>query len=538
VTLFLKMVTVLSLIGLSPMLHANKEASRKNAESGTLKFHRFSGRHMLLCKTHKCVGGPFVAKDAKSGKHLHFVFVDNLSLSAQGSYENPYPTLAMAEAHSKPSDIIYVFPGDGTTTGMDSGIVLQHQQKLWGSAKTQSVQTSKGTVIIPKLTSVVPTISNTAGHGITLATNNSISGFTIEDSTANGIFGDNPENINISSCVINNSQLDQISLTYNLTSGVINIDNLTINNSNQKALFINSTVSRSMALIVNNSTIQASAADSIDASFSDEVSVELTNNTFASNAYSSTLSFAGPSTLFVSANSFTSNSSINMAPLFVNAFANKLLAIIDSNIISANTTGALRFILSDSQSDLTITNNTISNNGIGAIGSMGSAIFIDPNNSTIGSLNLILNNNIISDNTGNALFTYNGSFNDVQISATDNSVTGNGGGAFVFANACNTFTLNASNNTISDGGDHGISTGGNLSIATAHMTLSNNHITGNSNFASGVALSHSGNDLYCPKFGRKTPGFQPVASADIAIECSIIVKVATVPTIAPITSYG
>lgn len=72
---------------------------------------------------------------------------------------------------------------------------------------------------------------------------------------------------------------------------------------------------------------------------------------------------------------------------------------------------------------------------------------------------------------------------------------GNGGGGFIFAHVANSFTLTASNNVISGGGDHGIATAGGLALTTAHMTLSNNQITANTNSANGIALSHTGTDL-------------------------------------------
>ncbi len=68
-----------------------------------------------------------VAIDPATGSPLFFVFVDNLS-GSDGTIEDPYATLAEAQANSSPHDIIYVFTGDGTATGMNSGIVLKDFQ--------------------------------------------------------------------------------------------------------------------------------------------------------------------------------------------------------------------------------------------------------------------------------------------------------------------------------------------------------------------------------------------------------------------------
>ncbi len=62
-------------------------------------------------------------------------FVNNCNCDAGcGTYENPFNTLIAAEATACPGDTIYVFPGDGTSTGMDCGFIMKDNQKLIGSA--------------------------------------------------------------------------------------------------------------------------------------------------------------------------------------------------------------------------------------------------------------------------------------------------------------------------------------------------------------------------------------------------------------------
>ena len=117
--------------------------------------------------------------------------------------------LAQAQDNSSPNDIIYVFPGDGTTTGMDSGISLKANQKFWGSGVSHSIQTSEGTISIPAQSSSSPTITNTNidtdGNAITLATNNAISGFTITSAMNDAIYGTDPQSLEVSSCTIENT---------------------------------------------------------------------------------------------------------------------------------------------------------------------------------------------------------------------------------------------------------------------------------------------------------------------------------------------
>ncbi len=118
-----------------------------------------------------------------------FVFVNNTS-SSLGTYESPYPSLALAQTNSGPGQIIYVFPGDGSTRNMDAGITLQNSQMFLGASTIHPIVTTLGNVSIPALASTMPSITNTTvAPVITLANNNTVSGFYIENNTSNGIFG-------------------------------------------------------------------------------------------------------------------------------------------------------------------------------------------------------------------------------------------------------------------------------------------------------------------------------------------------------------
>jgi hypothetical protein len=122
-------------------------------------------------------------------------FVDNTS-SSNGTIESPFPTLVQAQNASSPNQIIYVFPGDGTTKGMDAGITLQNSQLFWGASVKHNVPTTLGTFTIPPMSSRAPNIENPAGNAVTLSNKNTVSGFTISVPTDgnNGIFGDGINN--------------------------------------------------------------------------------------------------------------------------------------------------------------------------------------------------------------------------------------------------------------------------------------------------------------------------------------------------------
>jgi hypothetical protein len=111
-------------------------------------------------------------------------FVNNLSHS-QGTFESPFNTLAAAENASGPNDIIYVFPGDGTATGMNSGIILKSGQQFLGAGINQKISTTQSKITIPAQASGLPIVSNTndpLGLGVQLvASNNVVSGFNLKD---------------------------------------------------------------------------------------------------------------------------------------------------------------------------------------------------------------------------------------------------------------------------------------------------------------------------------------------------------------------
>lgn len=432
------------------------------------------------------------AIDPLTGRPYNFVFVDNTS-SSLGTYESPYPTLLQAQANSKPRDIIYVFPGDGTTQGMDSGIILQNNQKLWGAGVSHSLATSNGNILIPSQSSTSPNLTNASGSGITLASTNEVSGFVIKNVFENGIYGVNSENIEISHSTIDNSQLDHIYLEYNNAPGTLNLNNLTLTNGQQKAIFIDAQSSNILGNI-NNCFIQNNERG-IDASFDNQLNLNLKNNIISENQNTIDINLSGPSTLLISGNNLNNNTSVSNFPIGIVASSEPIYVNIENNIINENSCGGINFTLNDTNSaQLNINNNTLTNNASGSLASLGSAIFINPNTTTSGNCIVSLNKNTISGNGASGLYCYNGDYNSFQANVADNTFTNNGAGGLVFASSSNAFNLNANNNIISGGQDNGIAM-----IATtfsqAKANISNNKIINNINNANAIAVSCNSDNI-------------------------------------------
>lgn len=140
-----------------------------------------------------------VAINPATGQPYYFIFVNNTSSSA-GTYESPYPNLQQAQNNSSPYDVIYVFPGNGstytTTYGGSSGLSMQNGQMLLGASISYSMPTTVGSVVIPALASSRPALQNATATSpvVTLSNNNTVSGFSFS-SPYRGIYGSGISNV-------------------------------------------------------------------------------------------------------------------------------------------------------------------------------------------------------------------------------------------------------------------------------------------------------------------------------------------------------
>lgn len=137
------------------------------------------------------------------------IYVDNTASDwGNGTYSKPYNTLRDAETASGPGDTLFILVGDGTTYGMDQGIVLKDNQVLIGSG--------------------FPQITNSNGPAVELANYNQVTGLHIEGADSWGIHGAGINGAFIANNSINNSQNNGGIGIFN-GSGTIQITKTTLN---------------------------------------------------------------------------------------------------------------------------------------------------------------------------------------------------------------------------------------------------------------------------------------------------------------------
>ncbi len=140
----------------------------------------------------------FIGIDPRTGDPLFFVFVNNTS-SSNGTFESPYPTTALAQANSNPNDVIYVFPGDGTTTGYATTLTLQSGQILQSATKKFDFL---GMTIPAQTKGNNPQLTSGAGDAIVLANNTIVNGFTITGASTDGIDASSATNFTVLNNII------------------------------------------------------------------------------------------------------------------------------------------------------------------------------------------------------------------------------------------------------------------------------------------------------------------------------------------------
>ncbi len=397
------------------------------------------------------------------GVPLNFQFVNNTSGGGDGTFEHPFNTLVAASAVSQVGDVFYVFPGDGTTTGMNTGITLLNNQQLLSSGVAQPVNilvnSTTQTVTIPALSRTLPSIGNSAGSAVTMnGSNTVVSGFFINQAlSSSAIISTNSvsqfENITIknntiilsgtgtpsgitctsisgTNLIANNTVINETT-TAAQTGINFDIDDDLISNVTLKNNSITGGTFTNAAMLVRTNNITGSA----------ELHATVTGNTISSCTASSGLAiisdFAGQTFATITNNNIFNISSSGMIFNSIMDQGHIGATVSNNTITGCGGEGIQLQPLAESSQYLEFTNNVISQNPIGInTGGM----------SDTGRLDWIFSGNNISRNGGSSMnLLTNGT--DAHITINGNILFNNGDGVNISNTATGTDCVRITNNT-------------------------------------------------------------------------------------------
>jgi hypothetical protein len=398
-----------------------------------------------------------------TGQPYIFWFVDNTSHS-NGTFESPFNTLLAAQDASSPNDIIYVFPGDSTSTGMNEGIILKDNQNLWSSTSSQTLNTSIGAIQIPILSpgqlyynnnppnsfAMAPVITSTTGDVITLANDNEISGFYIENLTGSALTGSNVNNLTIINSVIQGPDTGQtmapgINLS-NVQGNVLIASNLIFQGAT--GIQITGTNIQNTNYIITNNDCPA-IGSLLVCTYTDSanISTTISRNTF--NSYTSPIIMTfdnataqQASSININSNQFNADAQVMSGECLLFTLNNyaSVNAYITSNALVTPAANAVTFLQNDnSQLNLTMNNNNFFSWLTSLYANMSGA------SQLTGSIS---QNNLLFDASSGIFISASGSCNIENFSITNNNITGtletyDGNSNAIFIEVKNTATANA-----------------------------------------------------------------------------------------------
>jgi|GEM_PF-2498936 len=308
-----------------------------------------------------------IGLDPRTGQPLSIVFVNNTATSGNGTAEDPYSTLLAAETNSSKGEMIYVYTGNGTSSGMDFfGITLKNRQWLQGSATSFDLLSTSGPVLIPALTTQLPYISS-LDKGVTLASDNIVNGFKI---TA---FGSNiyaPSSV-VNAQITNNVLSDALTadIKFENAAGLINIESnkcnsilatygidiasTTIFSANiESNTFTNSGTANINMLLASNSMSNIVIENNILQNSTDGLEIILENNAISTTTIEGNTFSNQSAVLFGSLNIFPRDQSSVTANIFTNTFSGPTPGIYTvASGTSTLTLGVLNNFISSSASE-------------------------------------------------------------------------------------------------------------------------------------------------------------------------------------------
>lgn len=408
------------------------------------------------------------------GTGFHIIFVNNTNpMFGDGSFENPFNTLIAAQLASAPGDIIYVFEGDGTDTGMNMGFLFKDTQSVLGSGVDHIIQTPQGPVVFPALTPGLPLVTNApVAPVITLANNDLLSGIHVDSTVATAF----PE---ISGTSITNLTIDRNLITSTVSQnqiGLIDVAGNIIVTSNTI-----STTAFSVGLDLNNTVAPTST------------NIQVANNLFSGHSIGMQMQLTNISNaISVSGNTFTSpNPGSGGTVLVTGATAESQISFDSNFFVDQNNFGSLFQFTQNSLNALSLTNSNYTAPA-GLANTFGLFVLGQNFSQTVANVsgNTFLdqeNVNAVLQFENSSIFTVNASSNTLSpgIATAPGSF-----GLGIFAGDDAHGTAQVSQNTITQAGQIGTFFA-NISTQDSRVAFLNNDVrnAGTGGLAAGIAVA-------------------------------------------------
>jgi hypothetical protein len=295
-------------------------------------------------------------------------FVDNTAGGGgNGSPGSPYNTLAAGISAAGNNDFIYVYEGDGTSTGYTGNFVLRDTgQKLYGEGVDFYIdgdtvtfpgfpaEDVNGFVVIPA--GGFPILTSNSGDTITIRNNSGIevAGVRIDNAADEAIYirDNNADNAIIRDVIINSPGNEGI---FSNSGDNLIISNVQINNAGQDAIYLNN----SADTLIRNTTITSPGRYGVRYRNADNNVAQLvTVNNSGNHAFSVENGSGSIELDQVTVNTTTAGDGINLSSDSEDNFA----------ITNSNITGAFRHgIYNNGADNGTITDTNITNTGADGI---------------------------------------------------------------------------------------------------------------------------------------------------------------------------
>ncbi len=235
-------------------------------------------------KATSLVGSPTTPLLGGDGNTQEVWYVNNnAAAGGSGTFENPFDTLAEAEAASGPYDWIFVYAGDGSTTGQAAGITLQANQKLLGEGVGL---TASSTALIAAGSRPVLTGTAAGGATVVVADNAEVAGVQVSNAAAGGIGAAAVNGVNIHDNVVATAGSYGVGLIN--AGGTVSIQSNTVTAALVGVVLGTTNASTDLNATVSSNTISGStAAEGIGVSNSSttrDSTITISSNIVSANA--------------------------------------------------------------------------------------------------------------------------------------------------------------------------------------------------------------------------------------------------------------